>query len=49
MLPLKNAVNKFSFSIVNKDTKLAYSNNGEKLAAFGACLLIRDRLLSIID
>jgi len=49
MLPLKNAVNKFSLSIVNKDTKLAYSNNGEKLAAFGACLLIRDRLLSIID
>ena len=49
MLPLKNAFNKFSLSIVNKDTKLAYSNNGEKLAAFGACLLIRDRLLSIID
>lgn len=49
MLPLKNAVNKFSLSIVNKDTKLAYSNKGEKLAALGACLLIRDRLLSIID
>ncbi|WP_209574905.1 ROK family transcriptional regulator [Sphingobacterium sp. UBA5996] len=49
MLPLKNAVNKFSLSIVNKDTKLANSNNGEKLAALGACLLIRDRLLSIID
>ncbi|MGJ1409612.1 ROK family protein [Sphingobacterium thalpophilum] len=49
MLPLKNAVNKFSLSIVNKDTKLAYSSNGERLAALGACLLIRDRLLSIID
>lgn len=48
-LPLKNAINKYSLSIVNKDTKIVMSNYSEKSAAIGACLLLRDRLLSIIE
>lgn len=48
-LPLKNAINKYSLSIVNKDTKIVLSTQGEKFAAIGACLLLRDRLLSITE
>ncbi|ERJ61130.1 ROK family protein [Sphingobacterium paucimobilis] len=48
-LPLKNAINKYSLSIVNKDTKIAMSSNGQKFAAMGACLLLRDRLLEITE
>lgn len=48
-LPLKNAINKYSLSIVNKDTKIVLSTHGEKFAAIGACLLLRDRLLSITE
>lgn len=46
-LPLKNAINKYSLSIVNKDTKIVVSTHGEKLGAIGAGLLLRDRLLKI--
>lgn len=48
-LPLKNAINKYSLSIVNKDTKIVVSTHGEKFAAIGACLLLRDRLLEITE
>ncbi len=48
-LPVKNAINKYSLSIVNRDTKITLSSHGEKLAAFGACLLLRDRLLEITE
>lgn len=48
-LPLKNAINKYSLSIVNKDTKIVMAHYSEKSAAIGACLLLRDRLLSIIE
>lgn len=48
-LPVKNAINKYSLSIVNRDTKITLSSNGEKLAAYGACLLLRDRLLEITE
>lgn len=47
LLPMRNAINKYSLSKVNKDTKILLSTKGEKLAAFGACLLLRDRLLEI--
>ncbi|MEJ5055386.1 ROK family protein [Sphingobacterium sp. MYb382] len=48
-LPLKNAINKYSLSIVNKDTKIVMAHYSQKSAAIGACLLLRDRLLSIIE
>ncbi len=48
-LPLKNSINKYSLSIVNKDTKIVISTHGEKYAPIGACLLLRDRLLAITE
>lgn len=49
ILPLKNAINKFSLSLVNKDTKIVLSTNGEKFGAIGASFLLRDRLLGITE
>ncbi|MBD1428246.1 ROK family transcriptional regulator [Sphingobacterium litopenaei] len=48
-LPLKNAVNKYSLSTVNRDTKIILSSKNDNLASFGACLLLRDRLLNVTD
>jgi predicted NBD/HSP70 family sugar kinase len=48
-LPLKNAINKYSLSTVNRDTKIIISSKNENLGAYGACLLLRDRLLSVTD
>ena len=48
-LPLKNAVNKYSLSTVNRDTKIIISSKNDNLASFGACLLLRDRLLNVTD
>lgn len=46
-LPLKNAVNKYSLSTVNRDTKIILSSKSDNLASYGACLLLRDRLLNV--
>lgn len=48
-LPLKNAVNKHSLSTVNRDTKIILSSKSDNLASYGACLLLRDRLLNVTD
>lgn len=48
-LPLKNAVNKYSLSTVNRDTKIILSSKNDNLASYGACLLLRDRLLNVTD
>lgn len=48
-LPLKNAVNKYSLSTVNRDTKIILSSKSYNLASYGACLLLRDRLLNVTD
>lgn len=46
-LPLLNAINKYSLSIVNRDTKIVFSTNDSSAASYGACLLLRDRLFEI--
>ncbi|RQP18719.1 MAG: ROK family protein, partial [Parapedobacter sp.] len=46
-LPIKNALNKYSLSLVNNDTQLSISQLGDKAGIIGACLLVRDRLLAI--
>lgn len=48
-LPLLNSINKYSLSIVNKDTRITFSNKGSSAAAYGACLLLRDRLFEITN
>lgn len=44
-LPIKSAVNKYSLSLVNNDTKLRISSLGEKSGIIGACLLVRNKVL----
>lgn len=46
-LPIKNAINKYSLSLVNTDTHLTMSELGEKAGIIGACLLARNKVLSI--
>ena len=48
-LPLKNAINKYSLSTVNRDTKIILSTKSDNLASYGACLLLRDRLLEVTE
>ncbi len=47
VLPIKSAINKYSLSLVNNDTKIIISTLGEKSGVIGACLLARDRLLNL--
>lgn len=48
-LPIKTAVNKYSLSLVNNDTRLVHSKLGEDAGLLGACLLVRNRFLGIHD
>lgn len=43
-LPLKIALNKFSLSVVNTDTKIMMSELGDKSGVVGACLIVRNRV-----
>jgi len=45
-LPVKSAVNKYSLSKVNNDTELKISQLGDEAGILGACLLVRNKLLS---
>ncbi len=44
--PVKTAIQKYSLSIVNNDTQLKISKLGEMAGVIGACLLVRNKLLS---
>ncbi|TKT86556.1 ROK family transcriptional regulator [Dyadobacter frigoris] len=44
-LPIKTAINKYSLSLVNNDTRLSMSKLGEDAGLLGACLLVRNRFL----
>lgn len=44
-LPIKNAINKYSLSLVNSDTQLKMSQLGGKAGITGACLLVRNKML----
>lgn len=48
-LPLLNSINKYSLSIVNKDTRIIFSKNGSSAASYGASLLLRDRFFEITN
>ena len=47
-LPIKSSINKYSLSLVNADTELKLSKLGEKAGIIGACLLAKNKALSII-
>lgn len=46
-LPAKSAINKYSLSLVNTDTQLKLSKLGEKAGILGACLLARNKVLTV--
>ncbi|MET7000496.1 ROK family transcriptional regulator [Chitinophaga defluvii] len=46
-LPIKSAINKYSLSLVYNDTQLKISSLGEKAGIVGACLLVRNKLLTL--
>lgn len=45
-LPIRSAINKYSLSLVNSDTKLFVSQLGEKAGVIGGCLIARSKLLA---
>ncbi len=47
MLPVRNAVNKYSLMLVNKDTLIRPSTLGERAGVLGACLLARSKSLGL--
>lgn len=46
-LPIKSAIHKYSLSIVNNDTQIKTSELGARAGILGACLLVRQRVLSL--
>lgn len=48
MLPLKTAINKYSLSLVSKDTKFKISKLGENASVIGVAMLVRAKILSAI-
>ncbi|MEJ5964062.1 ROK family transcriptional regulator [Pedobacter immunditicola] len=46
-LPMQSAINKYSLSLVSKDTQIKFSQLGERAGIIGACLLVRNRLLNL--
>lgn len=48
MLPLKTAVNKYSLSLVSKDTRFKLSKLGENASVIGAAMLVRKKILGVM-
>ncbi len=48
MLPLKAAINKYSLSLVSKDTRFKLSQLGDNASVIGAAMLIRAKILGVI-
>lgn len=46
-LPIKSTLNKYSLSLVSNDTQLKMSKLGSSAGVTGACLLVRNKLLSV--
>lgn len=47
-LPIKSAINKYSLNLVNNDTQLKMSKLGEQAGIIGACLLVRNKVFSLV-
>ncbi len=48
MLPLKTAINKYSLSLVSKDTRFKISKLGERASVIGVAMLVRAKILGVI-
>ena len=49
LLPLKNSIIQHSLNIVNADTSVVLSNLHYKAGLLGSCLLVRDKVLGILQ
>ena len=47
-LPIKSAIMKYSLNLVSNDTQLKMSRLGENSGIIGACLLVRNKVLSLV-
>lgn len=48
MLPLKTAINKYSLSLVSKDTRFKISKLGDNASVIGVAMLVRAKILNVI-
>jgi predicted NBD/HSP70 family sugar kinase len=48
MLPIRSAINKYSLTLVSKDTAIRASKLGDKAGVIGACMLVRSRLIDTL-
>lgn len=48
MLPLKTAINKYSLSLVSKDTRFKLSKLGDNASVIGVAMLVRAKILGVI-
>lgn len=48
MLPIRTALNKYSLSLVNRDSQLVVSSLGESAGVIGSALLARNRILEVV-
>ena len=46
-LPIQSSINKYSLSRVSNDTQIKISKLGNKAGVIGACLLVKNRILSL--
>ena len=47
-IAVRNAINKYSLMLVNKDTQIKLSALGERAGVMGACLLARSKSLGLL-
>ncbi|CAG4994155.1 N-acetylglucosamine repressor [Dyadobacter sp. CECT 9275] len=45
--PVQTAINKYSLSLVNNDTKLVLSKLGDRAGIVGACILVRNKMMAL--
>lgn len=48
MLPIKGAINKYSLTLVSKETNVQISRLGETAGVTGACMLVRSKTLGLL-
>lgn len=48
LLPLKSAINKYSLTLVSKDTNIKLSRLGDEAGVIGACMLVRSKTLGLL-
>jgi predicted NBD/HSP70 family sugar kinase len=48
LLPIKSAVNKYSLTLVSRETEVRLSKLGYSIGVIGACMLVRSKTLNLL-